>query len=117
VFLCALAFPVRQTVLAPASVIAAKPTILRAAIDGVVGQFFIQPHDPVLKDQLLLSLDDTTIKNSLSISQKVLAVVKAEYRKTAQQAMYDQQSKSQLNILKSRIDQQQAEVTNMQDCR
>jgi len=117
VFLCALAFPVRQTVLAPASVIAAKPTILRAAIDGVVGQFFIQPNDPVLKDQLLLSLDDTTIKNSLSISQKVLAVVKAEYRKTAQQAMYDQQSKSQLNILKSRIDQQQAEVTNMQDCR
>ena len=113
--LCALAFPVRQTVLAPATVIAANPTILRAAIDGVVDRFFIQPNDSVSKDQHLLSLDETAIKNKLNISLKMLAVAEAEYRKTAQQAMYDQDSKSQVNILKSRIEQQQAEVRNIQD--
>ncbi len=115
VFFAVLAFPVKQTVLAPATVIASKPTILRAAIDGVVDEFFIQPNDPVLKDQLLLRLDDTRIKNSLAISEKALALAKAEYRKNAQQAMYDQHSKSQLTILKSRIEQQQAELANMQD--
>lgn len=113
--LCALAFPVRQTVLAPATVVAAKPTVLRAAIDGVVDRFFIQPNDSVSKDQQLLSLDETTIKNKLNISLKMLAVVEAEYRKTAQQAMYDHDSKSKVNILKSRIEQQQAEVINIQD--
>ena len=115
VLLCVLLIPVRQTALAPASVIPAHPTMLRAAIDGVVDRFFIQPNDPVIKGQPLLNLDKNTLNNKLSISRKELAVAEAEYRKTAQQAMFDQESKSQVNILKSRIEQHQAEVKNMED--
>lgn len=115
VLFCILLFPVRQTALAPASVIAAKPTVLRAAIDGVVDQFFIQPNDSITEGQTLLKLDDHVIKNELSITHKELAVAEAEYRKTAQQAMFDRDSKSQLTILKSRIDQQRAEVKSMED--
>ncbi len=115
VLFCILLFPVRQTALAPASVIAAKPTILRASIDGVVDQFFVQPNDPVIEGQTLVKLDDHAIKNELSITRKELAVAEAEYRKSAQQAMFDRDSKSQLAILKSRIDQQRAEVKSMED--
>lgn len=101
--------------MAPASVIPAHPTILRAAIDGVIDRFYIQPNDQVSKDQLLLSLEEKTIKNKLNVTRKTLAVAEAEYRKTAQQAMYDMDSKAQVNILKSRTEQQQAEVRSMED--
>ncbi len=107
--------PVRQTALAPASVIPAHPTILRAAIDGVVDRFYVQPNDQVTKDQLLVSLEEETIKNKLTVTRKALAVAEAEYRKTAQQAMFDMDSKAQVNILKSRTEQQEAEVRSMED--
>ncbi|MDD1619949.1 MAG: HlyD family efflux transporter periplasmic adaptor subunit [Methylococcaceae bacterium] len=107
--------PVRQTALAPASVIPGHPTILRAAIDGVVDRFYIQPNDRVAKDQPLLSLEDEIIRNKLLVTRKTLAVAEAEYRKTAQQAMFDTDSKAQVNILKSRIEQQEAEVRGMED--
>jgi hypothetical protein len=115
VLFCLLWIPVRQTALAPASVIPAHPTILRAAIDGVVDRFYIQPNDQVTKDQPLLSLEEETIKNKLTVTRKALAVAEAEYRKTAQQAMFDMDSKAQVNILKSRVDQQEAEVRSMED--
>jgi hypothetical protein len=112
---CLLWVPVRQTAMAPASVIPGHPTILRAAIDGVVDRFYIQPNEQVSKDQLLLSLEEETIKNKLTVTRKTLAVAEAEYRKTAQQAMFDMDSKAQVNILKSRTEQQEAEVRSMED--
>jgi multidrug resistance efflux pump len=115
VLFCLLWLPVRQSALAPASVIPAHPTLLRAAIDGIVDRFYIQPNDPVDKDQLLLSLEEETIKNKLTVTRKALAVAEAEYRKTAQQAMFDVDSKAQVNILKGRTEQQQAEVRSMED--
>ncbi|HEY8096719.1 MAG TPA: HlyD family efflux transporter periplasmic adaptor subunit [Methylobacter sp.] len=115
VLFCLLWIPVRQTALAPASVIPGHPTILRAAIDGVVDRFYIQPNDQVIKGQPLLSLEEETIKNKLTVTRKALAVAEAEYRKTAQQAMFDMDSKAQVNILKSRTEQQEAEVRSMED--
>ncbi|MGZ5027068.1 MAG: efflux RND transporter periplasmic adaptor subunit [Methylobacter sp.] len=112
---CLLWVPVRQTALAPASVIPAHPTILRAAIDGIVDRFYVQPNDQVQKDQPLLSLEEETIKNKLTVTRKALEVAEAEYRKTAQQAMFDMDSKAQVNILKSRVEQQEAEVRSMED--
>jgi len=115
VLFCLLWIPVRQTALAPASVIPGHPTIIRAAIDGVVDRFYVQPNDQVIKDQPLLSLEEETIKNKLTVTRKALAVAEAEYRKTAQQAMFDMDSKAQVNILKSRTEQQEAEVRSMED--
>lgn len=115
IIFAALFIPVRMSVLAPATVIASKPTVLTAAIEGVVNQFYIEPNDKVEKDKLLVKLEDKTLKNKLKITRKTLAITEAEYRKTAQQAMFDIDSKAQVNILKSRIAQQQAEVKNMED--
>lgn len=115
VLFCLLWLPVRQTAMAQASVIPAHPTLLRAAIDGVVDRFYIQPNEQVSKDQLLLSLEEETLNNKLTVTRKTLGVAEAEYRKTAQQAMYDMDSKAQVNILKSRTEQQQAEVRSMED--
>ncbi|NOQ35480.1 MAG: HlyD family efflux transporter periplasmic adaptor subunit [Methylococcaceae bacterium] len=110
-----LFIPVRMSALAPATVIPTKPTILTAPIEGVIDAFYIQPNDNVEKEALLVKLDDKTLKNKLSVTRKTLAIAVAEHRKTAQQAMFDNESKAQVNILKSRIDLQQAEVKSMED--
>ncbi|MEO1926711.1 MAG: HlyD family efflux transporter periplasmic adaptor subunit [Gammaproteobacteria bacterium] len=115
IFIAILFTPVRMSVLAPATVIPSNPTVLTAAIEGVINKFYIQPNDNVEKDKLLVKLEDKTLNNQLLITRKTLDITKAEYRKTAQQAMFDQDSKAQLNIVMSRIAQQQAEVKNMED--
>jgi len=107
--------PVRQSVLAPAEVIAAEPVVVRAPLEGVVDSFSVQPNQNVSGGQLLLSLTNTDIANRLEIARKAWAVAEAEYRKSAQQAMYDPDSKAELAVLKSRMDQHSAEVAYMQD--
>lgn len=108
-------FPVRQSVLAPAEVVAADPTVVRSPMEGVVDRFHLEPNDVVAKDQLLITLDDTDLSNRLEVSRKALAVAEAEYRRAAQQAVFDNKSRAELTILKSRMDQQAAEVAYMDD--
>lgn len=108
-------FPVRQSVLAPAEVAAANPTVVRSPMEGVVDRFHVDPNDPVGNEQLLITLDSTDLVNRLEVSRKELAVAEAEYRRSAQQAVFDNKSKAELTILKGRMEQHQAEVAYMED--
>lgn len=108
-----LLLPVKQSVLAPAEVIAAQPTVIRAPLEGVIDQFAVQPNQTVAAEQLLLTIENTDIANRLEVSRKALSVAEAEYRKTAQQAMFEAESKAELTVLKAKMDQHQAEVTYM----
>jgi hypothetical protein len=107
--------PVRQSVLAPAEVVAADPTIIRSPYQGVVDHFEVDPNAPVDKDQLLLVLEDTDLKNRLEVARKALAVAEADHRRAAQSAVFDDKSKAELAILKGRMDQHGAEVAYMED--
>lgn len=107
----AMWLPITLTALAPAEVTPFEPTIVRAPLDGVVDRFVVQPNDPVKEGQLLLELDPRAIENRLDVASKALAVAEAEYRQAAQQAVFDDKSRSQLAILKGRMDQRRADVT------
>jgi hypothetical protein len=109
--LAALALPFPLSALAPAEVVALNPTIVRAPIDGVVDHFAIPPNAPVKEGQLLLELDPRAIQNKLDVAGKALAVAEAEYRQAAQSALFDDKSRSQLAVLKGRMDERQADLT------
>lgn len=113
--LAVLLLPVRQSVLAPAEIVAVNPILMRAPIDGVVSEFFVEANQTVSQGQLLLSLENTDIINRLDIATKALAVAEADYRSNAQQAVFDNKNKADLNVLKSKIEQHQAEVAYMND--
>lgn len=110
----ALMWPLRLSVLAPAEIVPARPTLIRAPLAGVVAAFHVQPNQSVAAGEPLLSLENTDIANRLDVSRKALAVAEAEYRKTAQQAMFDADSKAEVAVLKARMDQHAAEVAFMQ---
>lgn len=102
--------PVRQSVLAEAEVIAQKPHLVRAPLDGVVETFFVQPNDNVREGQKLFALDTTQLRSRLAVAQETLDMAKTDYLQTTQQAILDASAKAKLASLKSKWEQQIAEV-------
>lgn len=108
--LAAACYPVRQSVLAEAEVIAIQPNLVRAPLEGVVETFYVQPNEPVKVGQKLFSLDTVQLRSRLEVAQETRDIAKTEYLQTTQQAMLDPTVKSKLAGLKSKWDQQVAEV-------
>lgn len=110
-----LAFPVRLTVLAPGELVPANPAVIRAPLEGVVDTFHVQPNERVVKGQPLFGFDEALIQSKLEVSRQALATAEAEYRQTAQQALTDIKSKTQLAILVGKVEEKRAEAGFLAD--
>ncbi len=102
--------PVRQSVLAPAEVVANKPTILRAPLSGVVDVLSVKPNQPVSQDQVLVSLDGRELLNQRENARQQFTSAEAQYRQAQQMALSDADAKAQLAVLASRRQQAQSEM-------
>lgn len=103
-------FPVHMSVLAPGELVAARPFVLRAPMDGVIDQIHVQPNQMVRKGEPLFGLDEVQISSRLDVAQQALLTAEAEYRQSAQLALGDARSKAQLAALVGRIGEKRAEV-------
>jgi hypothetical protein len=110
VVLAALCFPMRQSVIAEAEVVPYHANLIRAPLEGVVEKFFVQPNETVSVGQKLFALDMTQLRSRLSVAEETRDIAKTEYLQTTQQAMLDPTAKAKLAVLKSKWDQQVAEV-------
>lgn len=108
--LALLFIPVRQTALAPAEVIALEAEAMAAPLDGVVKTIHVRPNQPVKAGQPLFSLDDTTLRNRLEVTQKSVAVADAELQAATQKAFDSYQSKGDLSLLGGRANEKRAEL-------
>ena len=106
--------PISLSALAPADVVPLEPDIVRAPLEGVVEKFLVQPNEPVKQGQALIDLDPRAFENRLEVARQALAVAEAEYRQAAQSAVFDDKSRSQLAILKGRMDQRRADANYAQ---
>ncbi|MBK7421936.1 MAG: biotin/lipoyl-binding protein [Propionivibrio sp.] len=109
-----LLFPIRQSALAPAEVIALDAVAVTSPLDGVVKSIHVRPNQAVTAGQLLFSLDDTTLRNRLDVGQKSLAVADAELQATTQKAFDTPQSKGDLALLSGRVHEKRAELAAVQ---
>lgn len=103
-------FPVRLTVLAPGELVPARPAVLRAPLDGVIGQFHVRPNEAVKTGQLLFSFDEAPIASRLEMARQALATAETEYRQTSQMALADSASRGQLAVLLGKIGEKRAEA-------
>ena len=108
--LLALFFPIRQSVLAEAEVIPRQPNLVRAPLEGVVETFYVQPNEVVKVGQKLFSLDRTELRSRFEVAKEKRDSAQTEYLQTTQQAMLDSTVKHELAGLKSKWDQESAEV-------
>lgn len=108
--LALLALPVRQSVLAPAEVVARAPEAVRAPLQGVVDRIEVRPNQPVAAGQLLATLDARELQAKLESARQALAVAEAEWRQGQQQALFDERSKATLALLQGKRDQAAADA-------
>ena len=100
----------RLSVLAPAEVIALDAVAVTAPMDGVVKSFAVQPNQAVVRDDLLFTLDDTTLRNRREVAQKQLQVARADALAAAQKAFASEASRGELAALNGRVAERQAEL-------
>lgn len=112
--LAVMMFPVRFSVLAPGELVPAQPAVVRAPLDGTVDTFFVAPNSTVKAGDKLFQLDLTTLSSRLAVARQGLVTAEAEYRQSAQQAVFDPKSKAQLAALQGRIAERQAEAELLQ---
>jgi len=105
-----LLFPVRLSVLAPGELVPAQPAVIRAPLEGVIDTFHVEPNERVKKDQPLFGFDEALLQSRLDVMLQALATAEAEYRQTAQLALTDSKSKSQLASLTGKIEEKRAEA-------
>ncbi len=110
-----LLFPVRLSVLAPGELVAANPATIRAPLDGVLGQFHVEPNATVKAGQPLFSFDEAALAARLEVANQALATAQVEYRQLAQQAVSDAKSKAQLANLLGRIEEKRAEADYLRE--
>ncbi|MEI7346792.1 efflux RND transporter periplasmic adaptor subunit [Dickeya chrysanthemi] len=104
-----LFIPVRQSVLAPAEVIPLNGRVVAAPLDGVIQAFAVQPNQSVRKGDVLVRIDDTTLKAQADVAERSLNVAEAEYRASSQRAFQDADSKARLDFLAAQVAQKRAE--------
>ncbi len=110
-----LLFPVRLTVLAPGELVPTNPAVIRAPLDGVIGQFHVSPNERVKTGQALFGFDEAPLITRYDVAAQTLATAEAEYRQFAQQALSDNKSKAQLAMLLGKIEEKRAEADYLSD--
>lgn len=106
--------PVRQSALAPAEIVALDATTIASPLDGVVKSFHVRPSQPIRTGDLLISLDDTTLRNRLEVATQSVAVADAEWMAASQKAFDSFQSKGELTQLQGRAQEKRAELAAVQ---
>ncbi|WCG82451.1 efflux RND transporter periplasmic adaptor subunit [Pectobacterium sp. A5351] len=109
-----LLIPVRQSVLAPAEIVAHRPVMVRAPVAGVVDDILVRPNQTVSANQPLVRLDVRELENRLESARQAFATADAQYRQAQQQALFDANSKASLAVLQSRREQAQSDMDFLQ---
>ncbi|GAA0786812.1 efflux RND transporter periplasmic adaptor subunit [Marinobacterium sediminicola] len=107
--------PVRLTVLAPAELVPLDPAIIRAPMDGIIDDVLVSPNQRVASEQPLFAFDRVSLASRLEVAERSLTTIQAEYRRNAQRALFDPESKSELAVLQSQIAERQVEVEYLRE--
>lgn len=102
--------PVRLSTLAQAEVTPLEPAPIAAPVDGVLAQFLVPPNTMVKAGTVVARIDDTVVRNRHAMAQKALEIARAEFARTGSKSFGDDQSRSELLTLRSRIEEKQAEL-------
>ncbi|MCF6767822.1 HlyD family efflux transporter periplasmic adaptor subunit [Thiotrichales bacterium 19S11-10] len=103
-------FPVSQSTIASATVVARDPLVITSPMDGVIESFEIKPNERVKKNQILFRIDDRDLKNANELAKKELLTTKAKYLRAVQTGFKDVKNRAEISILKAQMAEKQLEV-------
>lgn len=98
-----LSVPVSMSALAPVEVAPRDAMIVTSGVEGVVKSVLVEPNQAVKKDQVLLRMVDTTLKNRFEIAEREVVVAETKYKKAAQTAFVDARGRHELGLAQAEL--------------
>ena len=112
VVIAALGFiPVQLNALAPAEISPQNPVPVTSPVEGIIREIVIKPNQTVRSGEVLAVLDDTSLRNRLTVAQKALEIARADSQRAINKAFGDEGSRAELQVLVARVREKSAEVT------
>lgn len=105
-----LLFPVRQSVVMPATVSPQNPVVVAAPMAGVVRDVLVSPNQAVEIGTPLFSFDATEIDSQVEVAGKALGVAQADLMKNTQLAYTCDECRAKIPVLRAMVDQKEAEL-------
>lgn len=106
-----LLIPFKTSVLAPAEVIAQKPSLVRAPLDGIVETIHVRPNQKVIKGDVLITFDQAELTARMDVAENAVKVAQTELRQISQEAMDDRAAMSRIAAAQGRLEKERAEVS------
>ncbi len=103
--------PMSMNTLAPVEVIAQKPVIAAAPIDGVIEKIFVRPNSIVKKGQPLFQFVNTRLRNDYEVSKRAVVVAEAKYKKATQGSFASADAKHNIATARAELELKKAERT------
>ncbi|MGH1357306.1 MAG: efflux RND transporter periplasmic adaptor subunit [Burkholderiaceae bacterium] len=107
--------PVRLSVLAPAEIVGLDAMAVNAPMEGVIQSFAVAPNQVVEKDQLLYTLDDTTLRNRREVASRQLEVARADALAAAQKSFANEASRAELASINGVVAEKEAELALVEE--
>lgn len=102
--------PVPLSMLGNAEIVPEASSIVRSPIEGVVSRLAVAANERVKKGQLLMEMDDASIRGRLAAAEQALAVARARYQRARQSAFSDPKASAELPVLRAQVDQASEDV-------
>lgn len=110
VAIAALCFvPVSMSALAPVEVTPKSAFVITAPVDGVVERVLVEPNATVKKDQPLVQMADTVLRNRLEVAEREAIVAEAKVKKASQLAFVDARGRHELGVVQAEMQLRYAE--------
>jgi multidrug resistance efflux pump len=107
--------PVPLTALAPAEITSIKPIPVTSPVDGVVREITVKPNEIVKATQVVAVLEDTAIRNRLTVSERALDISRADLQRIVYKSFSDDAARLELQVLESRVQEKSAEVAYLSE--
>jgi multidrug efflux pump subunit AcrA (membrane-fusion protein) len=101
--------PVPMTTLAPVEIVAREPQRVAAPLDGVIKDILVPPNRAVERGQLILTFDDTTLRNKLDLAEQDLLLSAARVDRAMQAAFSEEAARHELAQARAEHDLKKAE--------
>jgi multidrug efflux pump subunit AcrA (membrane-fusion protein) len=113
--LAAMFIPVRQFVIAPAEIISLDSVAVTSPVEGIIASVPVRPNESVKAGDVLVKLDDTTIRNRLEGARQALEVARAEFLAGVHRSMITSDRGTEVGVLRGRINERLAEVAFLEE--
>lgn len=100
-----LLFPLPSTVIAPAEVVADKPSLVRSSLDGIIQTVYVEPGEKVKKGQKLISYDTQSFKTKLSLARENERVAQTQLHQLMQEVLNNNNVRFQIAAAQGKLEE------------